>query len=61
MERMFRNKNGYMQDRLRLKDGEDLKAAIDRLRAAGWEIPDASELEITSDTGGPIMKLKGGA
>jgi hypothetical protein len=57
---MFRNsKTQSGSEVLRIKDNEELEAAVERLSQAGWQIPDLARLEVGNDSVGKFFKIKG--
>jgi hypothetical protein len=43
---------------LRMKEGEELEDAVERLRKAGWIIPDLGQLAVKQDAVGRYFILK---
>lgn len=56
-EKLFEGPSG-MADRLRLKEGETLEEAVERLRARGWQIPSIGQLAEGSDSAGKYFYIK---
>jgi hypothetical protein len=57
---MFRNvKTRSGSEILRMEKDEELTEAVERLRLAGWDIPDIPKLELGSDSTGKFFKIKG--
>jgi hypothetical protein len=54
----FYHKSGMGNSILRMKDGEELEDAVERLRKAGWIIPDLGQLAIKEDAVGKYFVLK---
>jgi hypothetical protein len=42
-----------------MEQDEELTEAVERLRLAGWDIPDIPKLELGSDSTGKFFKIKG--
>lgn len=58
VESLFRNKRGSLSDKLRMKEGEEIEKAVERLRRDGWEIGDIGELVAESDAIGKYFRKK---
>jgi len=54
----FFHKNGTGQPVLRMKEGESLEEAVERLRKDGWLIPDLGQLSQKEDATGKYFVLK---
>jgi hypothetical protein len=55
----FYKKGGLGQTVLRIKQGETLELAVERLRKEGWDIPDLTKLEVKEDESGKYFIVKG--
>jgi len=54
----FYRKGGLGQSILRMKVGETIELAVERLRKEGWDIPDIGKLEIKEDETGKYFIKK---
>jgi hypothetical protein len=57
-QKPFYHKSGMGNAILRMKEGEELEDAVERLRKAGWIIPDLGQLAIKQDAVGRYFILK---